>query len=64
MTYEPVLVSVRCEPHLPRLYRYRVGSPGFRVDWNCYRGTVRSAYIGAYVVVGRYAYCVKWGRAV
>lgn len=42
--------------HWPRIYRYRVADPGFRCAWNQYPG-VR---IGAAVVVGRYAYCVKW----
>lgn len=47
--------------HRPKVYRYRVAScvTGFRVAWNRYPGQV----IGAYVVVGRFAYCVKWGWA-
>lgn len=46
--------------HWPRVYRYKVAAPGFRPGWNRYPGVV----IGAYLVVGRYAYCVKWGNAV
>lgn len=45
--------------HFPRLYRYRVSQPGLRASWNRYPGCV----IGAAVVVGKHAYCVKWGAA-
>jgi len=49
--------------HRPRFYRYEVSRviqrrlP--RVGLNTYPGAV----IGAAVVVGRFAYCVKWGWA-
>jgi hypothetical protein len=42
----------------PSVYRYRVAHPSIRVAWNRYPG----ALIGVALVVGRYAYCVKWGR--
>ena len=45
--------------HRPQLYRYRAADPGFRAMWNRYPGVV----IGAAVVVGRYAYCIKWAWA-
>lgn len=45
--------------HWPEFYRYRVASPGLRVTLNSYPGVV----IGAAVIVGRFAYCVKWGNA-
>lgn len=45
--------------HLPRLYRYRVAEPGLRVCWNRYEEPVRTT-IGAAVVIGGHAYCVKW----
>jgi hypothetical protein len=47
--------------HWPRVYRYRVadGPPRHRAGWNTYPGRV----IGAYIVVGRFTYCVKWGAA-
>lgn len=49
----------RAEWHRVRLYRYRVADPGFRLAGNRYG----SALIGAALVVGRYAYCVKWANA-
>lgn len=45
--------------HRPRFYRYRVACPGFRCGWNRYP----SAIIGWYLVLGSYAYCVKWAWA-
>lgn len=47
------------EWHRPNLYRYRVAHPGIRIGWNRYPGVK----IGAYVVIGQYAYCIKWGWA-
>jgi hypothetical protein len=48
---------VRKRFHLPRFYRYVVGSPRwFRLGLNQYPHHT----IGACVVVGRWAYCVKW----
>jgi hypothetical protein len=41
-------------------YRYGVANPGVRMGWNRYPGALP---IGAYLVVGRFAYCVKWGTA-
>lgn len=46
--------------HWPRFYRYRVADHGCRVTWNRYAGSVP---IGLAVVVGRYAYCLKWAQA-
>lgn len=45
--------------HWPRIYRYRVDSPGQRFMWNRY-GTQT---IGLALVAGRYAYCAKWAWA-
>ena len=50
------------EFHSPRIYRYRVGEPGFRAAWNRYR-TFGRVTIGFAVVVGHYAYCLKWANA-
>jgi hypothetical protein len=46
--------------HRPEFYRYEVSRPGFRIGPNHY-GWRR--IIGAYVVIGRFAYCVKWAWA-
>lgn len=63
--------------HLPKLYRYKVGSvsgkanvwksPGPALRWNKYDyrdGDIEEvtgvARIGAALVLGRYAYCIKW----
>jgi len=46
-------------PHFPRLYRYQVADPGLRLALNAYGRAV----IGVALVIGRYAYCVKWGNA-
>lgn len=48
------------KPHRPKLYRYRVANPGFRAMWNRYENQFSRATIGLAVVIGRYAYCVKW----
>jgi hypothetical protein len=37
------------------IYRYIVAYPGFRIGLNRV-----SRVMGAYVVAGRFAYCVKW----
>lgn len=58
------------------LYRYRVADRGFRAGLNTYPRTVtwkgpgpvplntwqvtQRKVIGVYLVVGRYAYCIKW----
>jgi hypothetical protein len=44
--------------HFPKFYRYKVADPGFRAMWNRYPGAI----IGAALVVGGYAYCVKWAN--
>ena len=57
----PVSEQWRCVWHRPRVYRYEVSAvvrrrlprPGF----NRYPG----CKIGWSLVVGRFAYCVKWG---
>ena len=49
----------RAERHRPRVYRYVVADPGFRLRQNRYG----SALIGLALVGGRYAYCVKWADA-
>jgi hypothetical protein len=52
--------------HRLKVYRYRVGTPGFRWAWNTYNGDVcaqgRTNVIGAALVLGNYAYCVKWAK--
>lgn len=45
--------------HRPHAYRYRVADPGLRLALNRYPGAV----IGVALVIGRYAYCVKWADA-
>lgn len=54
-------------PHWPRFYRYHVADRGLRMMKNRYPSgperTKGSAWIGLAVVVGRYAYCVKWAGA-
>ena len=45
--------------HHPRVYRYVVAEPGLRLVRNRY-GTI---LIGLVLVVGRYAYCIKWADA-
>lgn len=51
----------RLEWHRPRFYRYLVSTQvrGFRISRNYYPG----AWIGMAIVIGSYAYCVKWGWA-
>ncbi len=49
--------------HWPKLYRYRIaddlaGTP--RATWNRYENQFSRATIGLAIIVGRYAYCVKW----
>ncbi|GIH95345.1 hypothetical protein ACFFMN_23575 [Planobispora siamensis] len=58
------------ELHKPRLYRYRVAddAQGLRLSRNIYPSapepTARGrAWIGLVLVVGCYAYCVKWAHA-
>lgn len=41
------------------VYRYKVANPGLRLVLNRYGWKV----IGIALVVGRFAYCVKWARA-
>jgi hypothetical protein len=52
----------------PRFYRYRVAdqvAARFRPGWNAYDNTDGSrCRIGAVVVIGHYAYCVRWAKAV
>ena len=50
----------RAKWHVPMFYRYKVASPRkVRLALNRYPGIV----IGAAIVIGHYAYCVKWGIA-
>jgi hypothetical protein len=42
--------------HRPKVYRYEVAFPGSRAALNRYD----SAVIGVALVIGRYAYCLKW----
>lgn len=49
----------RLKFHRPRIYRYKVAESGFRIGLNRYP----KAWIGAYLVVDSYAYCIKWGWA-
>lgn len=56
------------EYHRPRFYRYRVADPGIRMVRNIYPSSpaethVGTAWIGLGLVLGRYAYCVKWANA-
>lgn len=59
------------EYHPPRFYRYKVAAPGFRLLRNVYpcapprptETNVGTAWIGLCVILGRYAYCVKWADA-
>ncbi len=51
------------EYHRPKIYRYRVADPGFRAVRNRYANQFSGVTIGIAVVVGRYAYCVKWAHA-
>ena len=66
------------EYHRPRFYRHPVAHLGVRVVPNYYGGTryrraaqiagdtdrnVGMAWIGLGIVIGRYAYCVKWADA-
>lgn len=52
----------------PRFCRYRVAddvAARFRPGWNAYDNADGTrCRIGAVVVVGRYAYCVLWAKAV
>ena len=50
------------EHHLPRVYRTRIADRGFRAAWNRYQEGGRVT-IGASVVIGSYAYCLKWANA-
>lgn len=54
-------VSYR-EFHRPTFYRYKVADSGFRAVRNRYTEG-GSITIGWAVVVGHYAYCVKWAWA-
>jgi hypothetical protein len=52
--------------HRPKFYRYRIADelPGTpRATWNRYENQFSRATIGLAIVVGRYAYCVKWASA-
>ena len=51
--------TFRAVLHWPRIYRYVVADPGLRLTRNRYG----AALIGYALVVGRYAYCVKWADA-
>lgn len=70
VAWEP-RVGYRCEFHRPKLYRYQVARvdmhgplPWFRwPNWNAYRSPHGTARIGAAVVFGNWAYCVKWGNS-
>jgi hypothetical protein len=46
--------------HRLRAYRYRVADPGYRALWNGSDGVI----IGVCVVVGHYAYCLKWADSI
>lgn len=71
MTVAPRIFHHFAEYHRPRFYRYRVADPGIRMMRNVYPSTpthpgethVGTAWIGLCLVVGRYAYCVKWANA-
>lgn len=59
-------ISHRAKYHRPKFYRYRIaddlsGKP--RATWNRYENQFSRVTIGLAVIVGRYAYCVKWANA-
>lgn len=55
------------EFHWPRFYRYKVADRRLQLAANRYppapSRTRGSAWIGLALVMGRYAYCVKWADA-
>ncbi|NUQ88155.1 MAG: hypothetical protein HOQ43_06795 [Glycomyces artemisiae] len=55
-------ITFHPEYHRPRFYRYRVADVGFRIVRNRYANSRSAAWIGQAVVIGRYAYCVKWAN--
>jgi hypothetical protein len=59
-------IGHRAKYHRPKFYRYRIaddlsGKP--RATWNRYENQFSRVTIGLAVIVGRYAYCVKWANA-
>lgn len=50
------------EHHMPRVYRTRIADRGFRAMWNRYQ-ECGQVTIGAGVVIGSYAYYLKWANA-
>ena len=60
---EPPPCAFRAAWHLPVFYRYRVAEPGLRIRRNRYSGRDGAATIGLALVIGAYAYCVKWADA-
>ncbi|MFJ9374421.1 hypothetical protein [Streptomyces sp. NPDC101455] len=57
---EPVFYP---EYHRPTIHRYRAAEGGARAMWNRYANSASRATIGLAIVVGKYAYCLKWARA-
>ncbi|MGV9755421.1 hypothetical protein ACWDUC_06235 [Streptomyces tricolor] len=51
------------EYHWPKVYRYRAAPGGARAMWNRYANSASRATIGLAVVMGKYAYCLKWAQA-
>ncbi|MFC8009119.1 hypothetical protein [Streptomyces cinereoruber] len=51
------------EYHWPKVYRYEVADRGPRFALNQYANQFTNVTIGLAVVIGRYAYCVKWAHA-
>lgn len=74
----PRIVRHYAEYHRPRFYRCQVAHRGIQVGLNTYGGrraaeaarlagapdlNLGTAWIGLALVLGRYAYCVKWAHA-
>jgi len=54
-------MALKIKLHRPVFYRYTHGNQptGFQVGWNLYP---QHWPIGAYIVLGKRCYCVKWGH--
>ncbi|MFH8619182.1 hypothetical protein ACH4E8_29530 [Streptomyces sp. NPDC017979] len=59
-------INHRPRYHRPKFYRYRIADdlPSRpRATWNRYENQFSRTTIGLAVIVGHYAYCVKWASA-
>lgn len=57
---DPFTPDDRKRYHRPRAYRYRVAPGAPRAMWNKSFGFT----IGVAVVIGQYAYCLKWADSI